>query len=901
MMPRRYFTLVLFFLLHVLAYSQNVPEKGLPLIQNYLPEDYGNHGKVWEISSAKNALVYMASDNGLLEFDGKTWNRFRDYRGYTRSLCIASDSTIFVGADMDFGVWKKDRLGKFSFTSYYPFKKKIGGTNEEFWGTYKIEDRIVFVSHQNIYTLNKGKVAKISAPNRFSDSFQTDGKIYLADEKSGFYEFDGGKLRLLFQYPNHIPLEISGIFKNQNSLIIVTKDKGIFQFSGGVLTKFTTSLPTEIFNAKVFSFITIENKYLAFGTILNGLYITDLSGKIIQHFNKGKGLPNNTVLSIFYQKNGKLWLGLDYGIASININSNITYFHSTNADFGTGYAVALQNNVFYLGTNQGLYTANWENLNNIDERNPFQIVGGSEGQVWTLENLNGKILCGHDEGLFEVEGRNFTKIYDEAGIQSLYQFNGKYLLAGTYNGISVLEKSGETWKFLKKMPVILGSVSQIVKENNQTFWANIPNYGLIRFSLDQNFSPQNRQIINAKSLKGYFPHLFKNQSGIHVITNASQYRYDLAKKNFVEEPISSKNNEVKGIFSGSYFPIKFTENYGFYPVNNGFALEDFNSSTPKNSFHSQILLRKFTAFNNEEVSEFSVGEKIPYRFNNINISFLLPNEDGVQYQYFLDNYSKNWSNWNTKNIAEFVGLREGNYTLKVKAKKGNQISNVEEFQFKINPPWYRSFWSFLLYILAIFGAYQLLKKYQKYKLRKQKLELLKKEQNSLREQAEKHRQELLLEKQKQLEFEKSILKDEIRNKTIELATKAKEDEDKNRILHIIGDKIVEIEGNPNISKIRLGEIRRMLKNYLETEDKTFEIQMDELHQEFFKAMKLQFPNLSIYDLRLCAYLKLGLTSREMSEILQVLPSSINVSRSRLRKKLGLAPEDDLFAFLNRFG
>ncbi len=73
--------------------------------------------------------------------------------------------------------------------------------------------------------------------------------------------------------------------------------------------------------------------------------------------------------------------------------------------------------------------------------------------------------------------------------------------------------------------------------------------------------------------------------------------------------------------------------------------------------------------------------------------------------------------------------------------------------------------------------------------------------------------------------------------------------------------------------------------------------MEELQQEFFKSMKAKIPHLSIYDLRLCAYLRIGLTSREMADILQVLPSSINVSRSRLRKKPWLSPED-LFEFLN---
>lgn len=146
--------------------------------------------------------------------------------------------------------------------------------------------------------------------------------------------------------------------------------------------------------------------------------------------------------------------------------------------------------------------------------------------------------------------------------------------------------------------------------------------------------------------------------------------------------------------------------------------------------------------------------------------------------------------------------------------------------------------------------------------------------------------------------DKEELANLIKEKTIELAIKAKEDDDKLRLLHKVREKIVDGEENPNILHYRLKEIKRMLDEYLEIDNKTFEIQMDEIHQDFFKKMKSSYPNLSIYDLRLCAYLKIGLNSKEMSEILRVLPSSINVSRSRLRKKLELGHEVDLYSFLN---
>lgn len=898
-MCKKNLILTIVFLLSGLSFGQIISEKGLPFVQNYLPNDYDNHGKIWESNFANNGLVYLALDNGLLEFDGQTWNRFRDYRGNTRSLCVINDSTIYIGADMDFGVWKKNNQGKFKYTSFYPFKKKTAGINEEFWGTYQLNGKIVFVSHQNIYVLNKGKISKIAAPTWFSESFQIQNKVYLSDKKNGLYEYDGAHLKLLFQYPTSSGFEISGVYQNQNTPYVVTKDQGVFSYADGKLGISDTHFSPEIFNSKVFSFATIGNKYLAFGTILNGLYITDLHGRTVQHFNKNKGLANNTVLSINYQNNGKLWLGLDFGISCININNNISYFYNTNNDFGTGYTATLKDNLFYLGTNQGLYIANWDQLDNSENQNVFGIIDGSEGQVWTLENFDGQILCGHDKGLFEVNGKSLTKIYDEPGIQCLYRYNENYIFAGTYNGISIFQKSGNSWKFLKKMPLILGAVNQILKEGNNTFWVNIPNYGFIKFNLGQNFTPLNRQIINSKNLNGTFPHLFIDDKKVRVVTSVAQYSFDQTNKRFVKDNIYPKNLHAKDALKGVYNAVMFTRNYGFYPINNGFALERFNSENPNTEFNSNILFRNTKYYSNEGTYNFVNNEKIPYRFNNIQASFLLPNEEGIEYEYFLENFSKFWSNWSSKNTVNFVDLKEGKYILKVKARKGNQVIKIQELKFEIKSPWYRTFWAYLLYFLLFIGGIYFQKKYEKNKLKKQKLDLLRKEQNSLREQAEKHRQEILIEKQKQLEMEKNMLKDEIRNKTIELATKAKDDEDKNRILLNLSEKIVEIENNPNTSKAKLGEIRRMLKTYLDTEDHTFEIQMDELHQEFFKAMKKRFPNLSIYDLRLCAYLKIGLNSKEMSDILQVLPSSINVSRSRLRKKLGLQPQDDLYQFLNQ--
>ena len=149
-----------------------------------------------------------------------------------------------------------------------------------------------------------------------------------------------------------------------------------------------------------------------------------------------------------------------------------------------------------------------------------------------------------------------------------------------------------------------------------------------------------------------------------------------------------------------------------------------------------------------------------------------------------------------------------------------------------------------------------------------------------------------------MEKDKTNLEILVKEKTIQLAKKAKEDDDKNRLLHVLKEKLQCAQANPSKSPMIQKEISRLLETYFEEENKTFEIQMDELHQEFFKKAAKKYPQLSIYDLRLCAYLKIGITSSEIAEILNVQPSSIYVSRSRLRKKMKLDPEEDLFQKLN---
>lgn len=889
---------LLLFLCGILAaFAQVLPEKGVPLLQSYSPAQYQNKGKIWDICSAPNGIVYMAADKGLLEYDGKTWNAFKGSNGFTRSLMVANDSLIYTGSDLDFGVWKKNKYQQFDYTSLYPFQKVVQDINEEFWQIHQLNEDIIFVSSLNLYIHKNQQLVRIAAPYKFSNSFLVNGKLYFADEKNGLYIFDGFALKKLFEYPEKAIFHISGIYQDAGGLVIVTRDLGLYRYTAGNLSRLENMLSENLKADKAFSFERIGNTHIAIGTVLKGLYISNLDGKIIHHINRNKGLPSNTVLALHYSPSGKLWLGMDYGVSSLNLKNDFTTFYDYKGDYGAGYTASLKDGIFYLGTNQGLYRAKWEELNNNMPHFRLQLIPETEGQVWTLEHIGNTLFMGHDKGLFTVQENTVEKVGSQEGVWTILPYKN-YLLTGNYNGISVFSKSGSNWTFQKKIDLISGSCNQVMFEKDNILWVNIPNFGVIRAELDHNMTPSDRLIFPEDSLEGSDPYLLKNEQKIQLITDQFQYSYNAVEKKFVREPKSINPMTVEGLLPGIYQPRALHPDYEFFPTSNGFVLKHLKSNNDTAKAKYTLVLRKIEAFNNDEKVAVYPGMKVPYHLSNFKIEYMVPNHEEVLYQYQL-NDTEEWSDWASDHSIELIGLDDGENILNIRAKiKEEIITDTYSLSLRVATPWHRSWFAFTGYfLLAILAIFSILG-WKERSLKKQKNKLLIKEQAALQEQAEKHQQELLHLEQERLQAEYEQLKQQLRNKTIELANKAKENEARNRLLLTLKEKGEQAQENPSIAKMKWKEVERLLDSYLMVEDKTFEIQMDELHQEFFKKLKTQFPGLSSHDLRLCAYLKTGIDSKEIAEILNIQPSSFYISRSRLRKKLELKADENLYDFLN---
>ncbi|MEZ4772538.1 MAG: hypothetical protein R3D00_05085 [Bacteroidia bacterium] len=887
----------LLFLLGNPLLGQKFPEKGLPPIHNYSPEQYTQAGKVWAIQSAGNGLIYFSTDKGLLEFDGLNWRRYPGSKGLTRSLLIVNDSLIYTGADKDFGAWQRNGFQGFSYRSGYPFRESAKGLNEEFWGVYQLDAEIIFVSFQNIYVQKGEQLTKIAAPSRFSKSFQTGGVLYLADEKHGLYQFDGLSLVLVFPYPNGQSWQIAGVDKTDDGLFISTRDRGLYLYQDGKLNALQNEVNTYLKRDQVFSFTSIEDSHYAFGTILNGVYITDREGRIIQHLNKQKGILNNTILSLHYSPQGILWLGMDYGVSALRLSSQIAYVLDHQGAFGTGQTALLQHDDFYLGTNQGLYYALWGDLKNAAAGISFSLIPGSAGQVWTLRNIQGTIYCGHDQGLFQVTPQGLTPLYSQEGVLAITPLGDQRLVTGTYNGLFLFRRRDQRWIFERKLPPVQGACSQVIAESDSLLWINIPNFGIIKAYLNSDYLIARQRIYLASVFGGENPSLLADSLGIHLSTDQLMYTYNARLDSFISvdtplrpEPVVNSLPTIRG-------GLPLNAAYNFYPVYNGFALR-YNSSSKHTPPQADLLIRSLYAFNNDTILSLNPSATIPYYLNNVRVQFLIPQQENARYRYKLVNYQDKWSEWLPHHNHDFLNLPEGQYELWLEAQSSAGLAQARPLHFTILPPWYRRWYTYLGIGVLAFGLFYLQRLRNNNKLARLKTELQEQERKALEKQAEAFQQAKLVQTQQRLEAEIAALQKQLRAKTIELAKKGKENEDKNRLLQTLKGKITAIETRSSDTKLRWAEMNRLLDAKMTAEDHTFEMQMDELHQDFLRQLKARFPVLSTYDLRLALYLKMGLSSREIADLMNVLPSSVNVSRSRLRKKLELGAEDDLYEFFN---
>jgi tetratricopeptide (TPR) repeat protein len=163
---------------------------------------------------------------------------------------------------------------------------------------------------------------------------------------------------------------------------------------------------------------------------------------------------------------------------------------------------------------------------------------------------------------------------------------------------------------------------------------------------------------------------------------------------------------------------------------------------------------------------------------------------------------------------------------------------------------------------------------------------------------------LKLERRKkhQSEIEKKSLDEKLENQTREITTNVMYINKMNEQVLQIAEKLKTLvieEGTPNAQVIR-SIIKELAQGSGNDPLKEFEVRFQKIHSIFYKNLTDRYPDLTPNELKLCAFLRLNMSTKEISALTYQTENSIMVARTRLRQKLDISRSENLVTFLSQF-
>jgi len=931
---RHFISFIIAFFSFILVYSQERPP-----IQVYLPREYQSENQNWAISQSADKIICVANNKGLLEFNGAKWTLYPSPNNTIIRTVKAIDSLIYTGSFREFGYWYRTKFGKLSYVSLsksldIPFLE-----NEEVWNILNVDDWVLFQSLNRIYIFNKKTetYTTIESERTINKMFKVDNNIYFQKLNGGIYEIINGAPKLVSENRFFQDNVVVGIFKKDDQLLLLTEGHGFYLLKDNHLKEWNISANSTLKKRRIYSSMKLSDGSFLLGSISDGILIVSASGDVKLRLNQNSGLSNNTVLSVYEDNEYNLWLGLEYGINCINQKSPLRIYNDYKGSIGAVNASILYNNYLYIGTNQGLF---YKEYNTNDA---YKLIEGTQGAVWCLTEINGDLFCGHNSGTFLVKKHLASLISNIQGTWDIKPIENheNLLLQGNYTGLYVLESNNGSWGIRNKIDGfnVSSRYFEIITKNK--IFVNHEYKGVFKLTLDENYT----KVINIdKEIsveKGLKTSLVRYQGDILYAYKKGIYKYHKQKEVFIKDTLYSKlfseneytsgklivdkgrnklwatsshgisylsptklsnipkinripipsnsRNDVSGYENITYL----NKNKYLYGNSKGYIVFNLDEIEQK-SFQINIALISNSRFKNKDsikLIDKSVKGELLYTENNIEFSFNVPEYNKYivpEYQYKLEGIYNTWSQWSTKSHELFENLPYGDYTFKVRAKIGNTLSsNIESYSFSVLRPWYISngmivFYLMILLLFSIF-MHNLYKRY--YKKQREKL-LLKKQQELERKELE--------NKEQITRFNNDKLKQDIENKNRELGISTMNLIKKNELLNNLKKELQNINDIKKIKRV-IGIIDQNINN---TDDwKLFEEAFNNADKDFLKKIKHIHPELTSNDLRLCAYLRLNLSSKEIAPLLNISPRSVEVKRYRLRKKMNLEHEVSLSDYI----
>jgi GAF domain-containing protein/CheY-like chemotaxis protein/ligand-binding sensor domain-containing protein len=758
-------------------------ELGRPFLRNFSAKEYGAHPQNWAIAQDDRGIMYFGNGNGILEYDGVSWRKIElPNKSLVRALAKAADGRIYVGGRDDFGYLAPDSLGRMRYVTLLELVTEDNRHFSDIRDVYATAQGIYFVTQTHLFRYrpasgNAVATVKIWKPQtQFLRAFYAHEALYLNQAGIGLMRMVGDSLQLVAGGKRFADEEVYCILPfhsgagqvDERHLLVGTRTQGLFLYDGASFQPYQTETSGFLLTNQLYQGAILANGAFALATTRGGLAIMDQQGHLLQHLDRSAGLQDNSILFVYPDREGALWLALNNGITRIEIASPFTFYNEDAAGrpLQVYPAIIRHKGTLYVATNLGISYLHLQ-------PNEFRPVAGTSGACFSLLPFGKVLLAATGDGVYQIVGdrANVVKpsVNRSFSTYSLHRSrqDSNRVFVGLEDGLASLRWQNGKWIDEGKIPGINETVYTIVEAKAGRLWLGTTGQGVVQVNFPQSTEREGADLktpaITRFDLRHGLPRgeslLYETFDGFVVATSEGIFTFDAAQQRFfpdstlditftggIREVEQLAPDHLGNLWIGSeeagemavalrqtggsyvldrtpFLGIPKATIWGVYPEANGVVwfggpegLVRYDSNIKKDyAADFPALIRRVAVYSDSVIfggADNGRGGQpsaptLPYSSNALHFEFATPRFENVtrnQYQTYLEGFDKNWSAWSAKTEKDYTNLPAGDYHFHVRAKNIYEHESSEAiYAFSILPPWYRTAWAYLFYVLAAGG------------------------------------------------------------------------------------------------------------------------------------------------------------------------------------------------------
>lgn len=704
-----------------------------------------NSALVRSLAIDDNGIIYVcaSSDFGYLEPDSLGQLKYKSLVGYLDKKykqsveiwdVIANSKGVYFKTDDKIFRWSKKKFtvidSVYSFR-FYKMGDDIYARNNG-TGLMKIEGDSVFVMPGGEYFKKIGVFDMLPYDGKYSNQFNSgEKKILVTTNFNGLFLHDGKNF-------SPFKTEVDSFFiNNQIYNACITAD-GNFAFAtqrGGVVIMDRKGYLLKIINEE--AGLPTNIVYDVYSDRQGGLWLATANGIVHCEYPSSfsiipdQGLIKDRISSMLRFKN------IFYAVNSLGIlylDKGSTAFKLVKGSNKPGMSLLDVNGILLAATNWGvgivenynlkeMLTANSSNILLHSKFYPDRIYVGHRTGVTILQQQKNKSKF--DVYPIDIDEQEISSVVEEAE-------NSLWLLSD----FGVLLHITDKLKNLSSEKTAKIKFDRFTKENGLpgNSWRVYNINGKMLLVTDKGvfrFNNESKSFVHDSTFGESFSNsthiisiIEKNRNGdLWILAEANgskEFGKAVLQKNdrYIWQPVPEFRRLELGTVEAIYFDYEAASNKEVLWLSTDEGLVRYDPDIHKNvESKYSTLIRKVVANNDSLIYGGSVFEDssakeivLPFSDNNIRFEFSAASYDKPEtmlYQYYLEGNDGNWSKWTFESKKEYTNLAQGDYHFRVRSKNVyGVISKEADFIFSVLPPWYLSWWAYVVYaILTMLGIY----------------------------------------------------------------------------------------------------------------------------------------------------------------------------------------------------